>query len=127
MQPDLQNTQGIEQALVSIAQAILNQTTSRRQMGWTQFLGNGTSSNVSVTVSIPTPVSKILSVSATFIGYRTGGAAGSKIEDFDTAAGNVSSVQCRVNSNSTALIITVLGTSNFGPAYHGIAWSIDYQ
>ena len=95
---------------------------SKIQTGWTQILGNGTTS-ITKTVSFPASFTTVLSTVCSPLGYKSGGTAATAIGDFNTAlAGNqaVISITGITTTQFTLTVTTVSGI--FGSAYHGFSW-----
>jgi len=89
------------------------------QYGWGQIVGNGTS-EITDTVTFPTPFTTILGFVVTQLGAKVGAAA--DLTGLDNAAGAGAIARVGVLTNSTAPV-TLNRTADYGvTAYYGFSW-----
>jgi hypothetical protein len=99
------------------------QTTAVIQTGWGQIFGNGTAS-MTETITFPTPFTKVLGVSVTSLGYKTGGATAAAIGEFNANI-NPPSIVSSVNITTSGFtVVFVASSGTLGGAYHGYSWMV---
>lgn len=90
--------------------------------GWGQILGNG-SNLIFETVTLPSSITRYISMNVNFIGYKSGGASAADMTQFDVAVGAGNIVQ-GVNRTTTNFIVAMSSTGTFGAVYHGYSWTV---
>lgn len=98
------------------------QPTTIVQAGWGQILGNGTA-GMTKAITFPTPVTQVLSLNISFLGYKSGGTSAADITQFNTKIGTGAFIES-TNITTTGFTAAFSNTATFGAAYHGYSWYI---
>lgn len=100
------------------------QTAATIQCGWGQILGTGSTGIISETLIFPVPVTKVLSLVVTLIGYKSGGAIAAAITEFNTNLDSPISVDAYNITTTGATIKISDNAGTLGSAYHGYSWTM---